>query len=198
MLQIIQTIQTEKIPQKDENMNANSRIQWLHKKIVEGCYPNAMRSAEKFGISHRQAQRDFDFLKKQLGAPLEYCPDRKGYRYSAEFSLPLFISSENDSDYFDVVAGIKNFNDAYSSKSVIQLQLPYSAVLEIKDKLTAMNMRSFIVSEDHGHRYTCEFQSIELFLGVIVSMDSEIRIVSPDWLRERLVSMVGKILESNK
>ena len=39
-------------------MNANERIQWLHKRICDGRYPNAMRLSERFGISHRQAQRD--------------------------------------------------------------------------------------------------------------------------------------------
>ena len=46
--------------------SANTRIQWLHKKIVNMYYPNAMRLAERFNISHRQAQRDVDYLKKEL------------------------------------------------------------------------------------------------------------------------------------
>ena len=36
-------------------MNAEIRIQWLHKKLSENCYPNAMRLAEKFGI-HPESQ----------------------------------------------------------------------------------------------------------------------------------------------
>ena len=48
-------------------MNANTRIQWLHKKMTMNSYPNAQRLAERFGISHRQAQRDFTYLKKELG-----------------------------------------------------------------------------------------------------------------------------------
>ena len=69
-------------------MNADFRIQWLHKKLCENCYPNAMRLAEKFNISHRQAQRDIDFLKKELGAPLKYSNSQKGFYYSAHFSPP--------------------------------------------------------------------------------------------------------------
>ena len=49
-------------------MNAPNRIQWLHKYIVEMRYPNASRLAERFGISHRQAQRDVDSLRNDYGA----------------------------------------------------------------------------------------------------------------------------------
>lgn len=47
-------------------MNANTRIQWLHKKMTMNSYPNAQRLAERFGISHRQAQRDMDYLRLSL------------------------------------------------------------------------------------------------------------------------------------
>ena len=58
-------------------MNANIRIQWLHKKLTMKSYPNAQRLAERFGISHRQAQRDFDYLRRELGARLKlrYTPE---------------------------------------------------------------------------------------------------------------------------
>ena len=78
------------------------------------------------------------------------------------------------------------------------MQLPYSAVLEIHDKITVMNLHSFIVKEERGHRYRCEFPSIELFLGIIMSTGAEIRIESPDWLREKLVEFAERILDSNK
>ena len=77
------------------------------------------------------------------------------------------------------------------------MQLPYSAVLEIKDKITVMNLRNFIVGSERRHRYICEFPSIELFFGVIMSTGSDIKIISPDWLREKLVEFAKKILENN-
>ena len=71
-------------------------------------------------------------------------------------------------------------------------------VLEITDKITVMNLRSFIVGEERRHRYHCEFPSIELFLGVIMSTGAEIRIISPDWLREKLIDFANRILICNK
>lgn len=179
-------------------MSANDRIQWLHKKIAGGCYPNASHLSERFEISHRQAQRDVEYLRKDLDAPLEYCTKRKGYYYREEFMLPLLLESENDTDYQDVVSGLRAFSDLSAARSVIQMQLPYSAVLEITDKMTVMNLRAFIVNEMPHHRYLCEFPSVELFLGIAVSADADIRIISPDWLREKLVDFAKRILERNK
>ena len=178
-------------------MSANDRIQWFHKKISANCYPNASHLSEKFDISHRQAQRDVEYLRKELGAPLGYNSAKKGYFYKTEYALPLIVESENDADYQSVISGLMAFNDVTAERSVIQMQLPYSATLEITDKMTVLNLRSFIVAEEPRHRYRCEFPSIEMFLGIIVSVDANIRVVSPDWLRERLLELAERIIEKN-
>ena len=179
-------------------MSAHARIQWLHKKISENCYPNAMRLSEKFGISHRQAQRDIEYLRRELHAPLCFSASHRGYFYESEFTLPLYIGNENDSDYMDVITDLQNYNDRFADRSVMQMQLPYSAVLEIRDRLTVLNLRTFIVGEEPKRRYRCEFQSVELFLGVIAAMDADIKIISPDWLREKLVNTAKRVLKNNE
>ena len=78
------------------------------------------------------------------------------------------------------------------------MQLPYTATLEITDKMTVMNLRGMIVGEEPHHRYRCEFPSIELFLGIIMSAGADIKVVEPDWLRERLVSFARRVLECNE
>ena len=178
-------------------MSANDRIQWLHKKISGNCYPNAAHLSEQFDISHRQAQRDVEYLRKELGAPLAYCTHKKGYYYDGEYVLPLMLESENDADYQAVISSLRAFNDQTAARSVLQMQLPYSAILEITDKMTVMNLRGFIVGEEPHHRYRCEFPSVELFLGIIVSADADIRIVSPDWLRNKLIEFARRLLERN-
>ena len=179
-------------------MSANDRIQWFHKMVCEGCYPNAHDISEKFGISPRQAQRDLEHMRSALSAPLTYSPSHRGYYYRSEFILPSMISSEDESDYNAVLSGLREFADNTAKVSVVQMQLPYSAVLEIKDKITVMNLRTFIVGEERRHRYHCEFPSIELFLGVIMSTGADIKIISPDWLREKLIEFAKRILESNE
>lgn len=68
------------------------RIQWFDAHVRTGRYPNARSLAERFEISHRQAQRDIEYMRDSLGAPLEYCASRRGYRYSEDtFALPSLV-----------------------------------------------------------------------------------------------------------
>ena len=179
-------------------MNANDRIQWFHKKVSEGCFPNAAHLSERFSISHRQAQRDVEYMRRELGAPLKYSSLNKGYCYSESFVLPVMVGVEGDADFQDVLGGIKDFNSSIAERSVIQLQLPYTATLEITDRMTVMNLRGFIVADEAHHRYRCEFPSVELFLGIIMSTGAEIKVISPDWLRERLVDFARRVLNNNE
>jgi predicted DNA-binding transcriptional regulator YafY len=174
-----------------------NRIQWLHKKIVELSYPNAMRLAEKFSISHRQAQREVVFLRDYLHAPLKYDMVHKGFYYSEPFELPAFWLSSNEEGYYDLFSNSEE-NQLDGENSLVQMQIPYSARIKVADKLTALEFRNFIRKNEGGLVYVCEFQSVEMFIGAIMAMDSEIRIVSPDWLREKLVEFANRILECNK
>ena len=77
-------------------MTALHRIQWIDSEIRAGRSPNARRLAERFEISHRQAQRDFEYLRDSLGAPLVYAAAERGYRYEGEpVVLPgQFVTAE--------------------------------------------------------------------------------------------------------
>lgn len=65
------------------------RILWIDKQIRENRYPNYTRISERFNISVRQASRDVEYLRDSLEAPVDYCPMKRGYRYTdAAFRLP--------------------------------------------------------------------------------------------------------------
>lgn len=175
----------------------NARIQWLHNRIASGNYPNENLLAQKFGISRRQAERDVSYMKKELGAPVIYSPKHQGFEYSEEFSLPHTVTTGNDDDYSGITA--KFTTRGGNSETAVQLQIPYTAELYIPDKLAALELRNFVTfSKPRKHLYVCEFHSAELFLGLIMSLDSEIKIISPSWLRDRAVSSAEKILKNNK
>lgn len=179
-------------------MSANQRIQWLHRKIAEMSYPNAKRLAERFGISHRQAQRDVDFLQLRLGAPIAYDFKRRGYYYTEDFALPLALTTPDSEDYNGIVSNsAESETDLQADSTVIQLQIPYSAQLRIPDRLTAVELGSFITERVAESVYRCEFHSIEKFMSVIMSLDSDITVLSPDWLRTRLVRAAERILRNN-
>lgn len=178
-------------------MLANTRIQWLHKKITELTYPNANRLSERFGISHRQAQRDVDMLRKQLHAPLAYDVNRKGFYYTAPYTLPLLLAASNDSTLLDEDGELTDTVSFNEDGAAIQMQLPYTATVEIPDKLAVLELSSFIISREGHHRYTCEFHSVERFLSVLIAAASGARILAPDWLRERLLKTANDIIAAN-
>ena len=182
-------------------ISANVRIQWLHDELTRNTYPNAICIAERFHISRRQAQRDIDYLRKQLGAPIYYDPHHQGYRYTESFSLPLIITGENDDTLTHVADnpfGAHTTGVSEADYVIVQTQIPYTATLEITDKLTVMEMRSYIISDEGHAQYLCEFHNIDRFLCAILVARSGIRIVEPEWLRSKLLHMAAKALRYNR
>ena len=175
-------------------MNASKRIQWLHKYIVEMRYPNAGRLAERFGISHRQAQRDVDSLRRDFGAPMEYSAVHRGFYYTAPFALPSYTVDANERSYVDTVTGS---DTEMAREEILQMQIPYTAVVHIPDKLTRLELRNFLVEDLGKDRYLCEFHGVDVFLGLVLSAETDITVVEPDWLRERLVESAKRVLKNN-
>lgn len=179
-------------------MNANTRIQWLHKRLVNGSYPNARRLAERFHISPRQAQRDIDFLKKKMGAPLAYDSARRGFYYTEPFRLPLLLTSDNDDLYLPGVSDVQSTKELAASESIIQMQIPYTATLELADRLAIMELTPYITEKLGKGQFVCEFHSTEKFIGALIALQSDFRVIEPEWLRERLVASAERILKNQK
>ncbi len=178
-------------------MNANTRIQWLHKRILNESYPNAQRLAERFRISHRQAQRDLDLLKKKLGAPLAYDPKKKGFYYTEPFALPVLITSDNDEMYIPEIFTVKDERELAANESIIQMQIPYSATVELTNKLSAIELSSYIIAKQPQNRYICEFHSIEKFVGMLLSLEADFRLIEPEWLKERMIRCARRVLNNH-
>ena len=178
-------------------MKTSERIQWFHKKTVEGAYPNAHRLSEHSGISISQAKRDVRYLRDTLGAPLEYSSERRGFYYTSEYSLPVFQTTANDESFGGVLAPLEGDITESSINPLIQMQLPYGACVEVSDKLAVLQLKPFIVEKLEKNVYQCEFHSAEVFLAAILSIDAPIKLLSPEWLRERLVAAARRILASN-
>ena len=181
-------------------MTANLRIQWLHRKISEMSYPNAKRVAERFNISHRQAQRDVDFLKAKLNAPLAYDYERKGFYYTSDFSLPIAITTANNEDYNGIIAepATINIDSQPIENTVVQLQLPYTAELKLPDRLTVVELGGYITEHLGNNIYRCEFHSIEKFIGLLLSLESDFKLIEPEWLRDRLVRCAQRVLSNHR
>ena len=73
------------------------RFLWFHSRVKARSYPNARTLADEFELSCRTAQRDIEFMRDRLRAPLDYFSERKGYAYNDwSFELPgLLLTEEN-------------------------------------------------------------------------------------------------------
>ena len=71
------------------------RFLWFHTKVRAGCYPSARTLSDRFEVSRKTAQRDIEFMRDRLGAPLAYEAGRRGYRYEDVYELPgLWLDEE--------------------------------------------------------------------------------------------------------
>ena len=67
------------------------RIVEFDRQVRQGEYPNSLRFSVDYEVSQRTVLRDIEFLRDQLGAPLQYDPQRKGFCYSEDWVIPQVI-----------------------------------------------------------------------------------------------------------
>jgi proteasome accessory factor B len=66
------------------------RLQAIHHEIKEGRLPNASSLATSLAVSSKTIQRDLDYLRDELAAPIEFDRQRNGYVYSRpDYVLPF-------------------------------------------------------------------------------------------------------------
>ncbi len=74
-----------------------ARLIELDRLIREGSYPNCLTFSTEWEVSQKTIQRDVDFLRDALKAPLAYDRVRKGFYYTEEnWFLPALALSEGE------------------------------------------------------------------------------------------------------
>lgn len=59
-----------------------ARMLRLHEWLMENRYPNCRKMAEEFEVSAKTVQRDVNFMRDQMGLPIEYDNERFGFHYT--------------------------------------------------------------------------------------------------------------------
>jgi len=73
------------------------RLSFIDRKLKEKTYPNCTVLARAWEVSAKTIQRDIDYLRDELDAPIEYDSLKHGYYYTEKnFSLPSMNISESD------------------------------------------------------------------------------------------------------
>ncbi len=76
---------------------AYRRFWEIDRQIRKKAYPTIRKLAEFFEVTERTVHRDLEYLKDQLGAPIEYDRKRKGYFYTdPSYFLPALDFTEGE------------------------------------------------------------------------------------------------------
>ena len=134
------------------------RFIWFHQRIKERGYPNATSLSRHFEVCRKTAQRDIDFFKDRLSAPLKYSPARRGYYYTDDtFELPAFWLKKEEIIALlfakrlaasipdkDIKASLDGFLDKLTP--VISSQ-DFFDHLRMEDKISLQNVEYFSVDD---------------------------------------------------
>ena len=75
----------------------HTRLLFIDLKLREGKYPNCSSLSAEWEVNRKTIQRDLDYMRFELDAPIEYSKDHRGYYYSeAQFQLPAMDLKESD------------------------------------------------------------------------------------------------------
>ena len=92
-------LKMHKIQQGGVLISAYQRMIWFHNRVVEKAYPNAGTLAEQFEISNRQAQRDIEYIRDSMNAPLLYIS--RFFRFeNVHFEIFRYNSWQMDNLFF--------------------------------------------------------------------------------------------------
>ncbi len=75
----------------------HSRLLFIDKEISKGNYPNCSYLADEWEVSSKTIQRDLDYMRYELDAPMEYSAKHRGYYYTEKnFKLPALSMKESE------------------------------------------------------------------------------------------------------
>ncbi len=69
----------------------------IHHRLKEGNFPNTVNLSEELEVSRRTVLRDIEYLRDQMGAPVEYDSEKKGFFYTNKtYSFPSVQITEGE------------------------------------------------------------------------------------------------------
>lgn len=139
------------------------RYYWLHGQAKAMLYPNAKKLSEMFEISQKQAQRDIEFLRERLDAPLVYNADKRGYEYEhPDYELPPVWFKEDELLAFCLALRLAStLPDKLLKDSLyhfLEKILSYRSLdtkigmADFQKKVSVKNIQYYRVNEDIFHR----------------------------------------------
>lgn len=125
------------------------RLQTIHHEIKEHRFPNASTMARMLSVSTKTVQRDLDYLRDELDAPIEFDRQENGYAYArADYVLPFLPVDGKDLFAIGVAAQVLSLLGA--SPLARDLKACYARLAELMPP--AVRLRPEIVMENMALR----------------------------------------------
>lgn len=123
----------------------------IHQVIQEGCCPNIPALARMLEVSRRTVQRDIEFLRDQLGAPLAFNPLEGGYEYTeGGFRLPEVQMTEGEVLALMIADRALSAYRGTESEALLHTLLD-KAILTLGEKLTVSPEE---IAQSYSFRHT--------------------------------------------
>lgn len=85
------------MPHTSPNRAQLWRLVQLDQKLRQRSYPNAVTLSRELEVAEKTVRRDIDYFRYQLGAPIEYDANRRGFFYTdLTYTLPVLQFSEGE------------------------------------------------------------------------------------------------------
>jgi len=144
------------------------RFLWFQNEIKQEKYPNTKTLAEKFEITRKTAQRDIDFMRDRLNAPLVYLPERRGFAYEDNtFELSGFWLEEEALTSlllaYRLASAVPDIAIKTSLRSFLEQllkKISYSNTISIKDLNSKVSVSNIAYSKTSERIYHAILESL--------------------------------------
>ncbi|MBI2891703.1 MAG: WYL domain-containing protein [Nitrospirae bacterium] len=86
---------------------ALERFLYIDQKLRSGVYPSTSELGQELGKSYKTIQRDIDFMRDRLSAPIDYDVSRKGWYYTERaYAFPFPKLTESDARTIQAAAAV--------------------------------------------------------------------------------------------
>jgi predicted DNA-binding transcriptional regulator YafY len=118
------------------NKSQFSRLLELDKRIRHGEYPNCLNFSADWEVSQKTVQRDIDFLRDSLNAPIDYDREKKGFYYTTtQWFMPSISVSEGD--LVAILVAEKALEQYRGTPIAAELERVFSKITDLlPDKIT--------------------------------------------------------------
>lgn len=198
------------------SISAYQRILWFHNRVAGQTYPNARTLSEYFEISTRQAQRDIEYLRDSMNAPLAYSAKKRGYTYCQEYSLPSYFLSEIEkgllhtlTGYYSQIGsyGYRKYDDYANLLSKLfgskeeplpsSVKEPYIAELKfLEERISATPLDYFICQRKSNHIVSYAFYDPDIFMSVLLGCHLKFQVLKPKWLKAHIKNWLAEVLST--